>query len=81
MDIVQCGYQLLDAHLCWFHFFKFKFIYFNWRLITLQYCIFLILTNKAAMNIFLQVLEWMLLFGKYPVVGCLDHTVDGCLNF
>ena len=22
-----------------FYFFKFKFIYFNWRLITLQYCI------------------------------------------
>ena len=22
-----------------FPFFKFKFIYFNWRLITLQYCI------------------------------------------
>ena len=61
MDIVQCGYQLLDGHLGWFHF--------------------LILTNKAAKNIFTQVLEWMLLFGKYPVVGCLDHVVDGCLSF
>ena len=24
---------------CYDHFFKYKFIYFNWRLITLQYCI------------------------------------------
>ena len=23
----------------YFHFFKYKYIYFNWRLITLQYCI------------------------------------------
>ena len=24
---------------CYSFFFKYKFIYFNWRLITLQYCI------------------------------------------
>ena len=33
-------------------FFKFKFIYFNWRLITLQYCIgFAIHQHKSAMGI------------------------------
>ena len=31
-------------------FFKFKFIYFNWRLITLQYCIrFAIHQHESAM--------------------------------
>ena len=29
----------LDSFLLFFLFFKYKFIYFNWRLITLQYCI------------------------------------------
>ena len=29
----------LDAMILVFFFFKYKFIYFNWRLITLQYCI------------------------------------------
>lgn len=43
--------------------------------------IFLIITNNAAMNICVQVLEWMLLFGKYPGVDCLDHMVDACLSF
>ena len=33
-------------------FLKFKFIYFNWRLITLQYCIgFAIYQHKSAMDI------------------------------
>ena len=33
-------------------FFKFKFIYFNWRLITLQYCIgFAIHQHKSAMGV------------------------------
>ena len=29
----------LFSNFLFFNFFKFKFIYFNWRLITLQYCI------------------------------------------
>ena len=34
------------------HFFKYKFIYFNWRLITLQYCIgFAIHQHESAMGI------------------------------
>ena len=33
-------------------FFKFKFIYFNWRLITLQYCIgFAIHQHESAMGV------------------------------
>ena len=33
-------WSILLYHLIYFFFFlKFKFIYFNWRLITLQYCI------------------------------------------
>ena len=28
-----------ELHILEFHFFKYKFIYFNWRLITVQYCI------------------------------------------
>ena len=35
-----------------FYFLKFKFIYFNWRLITLQYCIgFAIHQHESAMGI------------------------------
>ena len=34
------------------HFFKFKFIYFNWRLITLQYCIgFAIHQHESATGV------------------------------
>ena len=29
----------LFSFFLYFYFFKYKFIYFNWRLITLQYCI------------------------------------------
>ena len=33
-------------------FFKYKFIYFNWRLITLQYCIgFAIHQHESAMGV------------------------------
>ena len=35
-----------------FSFFKYKFIYFNWRLITLQYCIgFAIYQHKSATGV------------------------------
>ena len=30
---------LVNTFFYFFNFFKYKFIYFNWRLITLQYCI------------------------------------------
>ena len=37
---------------CLLLFFKFKFIYFNWRLITLQYCVgFAIHQHESAMGI------------------------------
>ena len=37
---------------CSLHFFKYKFIYFNWRLITLQYCIgFAIHQHKSTTGI------------------------------
>ena len=29
----------LIIYFSYYYFFKYKFIYFNWRLITLQYCI------------------------------------------
>ena len=36
----------------WFYFFKYKFIYLNWRLITLQYCIgFAIHQHESTMGI------------------------------
>jgi len=35
-----------------FYFFKYKFIYFNWRLITLQYCIaFAIHQHESSMGV------------------------------
>ena len=35
-----------------FYFLKYKFIYFNWRLITLQYCIgFAMLQHESAMGV------------------------------
>ena len=34
--LASCFFLLLFFH---FEFFKYKFIYFNWRLITLKYCI------------------------------------------
>ena len=38
-----------ELHILEFHFFKYKFIYFNWRLITVQYCIgFAIHQNESA---------------------------------
>ena len=40
------------AHVFSFSFFKYKFIYFNWRLITLQYCIgFAIHQHESATGI------------------------------
>ena len=37
---------------CFFFFFKFKFIYFNWRLIALQYCIgFAIYQHEPATSV------------------------------
>ena len=36
---VECGCLFSLIPFCSVFFFKYKFIYFNWRLITLQYCI------------------------------------------
>ena len=42
-----------------FIYFKFKFIYFNWRLITLQYCIgFAIHQHESAMGVHGCSLSW-----------------------
>ena len=44
--------NLLDISLLFIYFFKFKFIYFNWRLITLQYCIgFAIHQHESATGV------------------------------
>ena len=52
----NCSFDYTD--LCWqsnvfaFYFLNFKFIYFNWRLITLQYCIgFAIHQHESATGI------------------------------
>ena len=40
------------CYKCHWHFLKFKFIYFNWRLITLQYCIgFAIHQHESTMGV------------------------------
>ena len=36
--VMSVFYLLEQSMFCMLSFFKFKFIYFNWRLITLQYC-------------------------------------------
>ena len=48
-----------------FSFFKFKFIYFNWRLITLQYCIgFAIYQHASATGVHL-----------FPILNLHPHTI------
>ena len=53
LSVSQPYYQSWFEHdLILFYFFKFKFIYFNWRLITLQYCIsFAIHQHESATGI------------------------------
>ena len=47
-SVIICAYEFLRLDF----FFKFKFIYFNWRLITLQYCIgFAIHQHESATGI------------------------------
>ena len=53
---ISCKRELFDflvnIRLCSFLFFNYKFIYFNWRLITLQYCIgFAIHQHESATGI------------------------------
>ena len=44
--------------LIFFSFFKYKFIYFNWRLITSQYCIgFAIHQHESAMGVHMLVMD------------------------
>ena len=43
------------VHFYFFNFLKFKFIYFNWRLITLQYCIgFAIHQHESATSTWIR---------------------------
>ena len=54
-EILRIGFQKREEGT-WveerLYFFKFKFIYFNWRLITLQYCIgFAIHQHESAMSV------------------------------
>ena len=47
--LASCFFLLLFFH---FEFFKYKFIYFNWRLITLKYCIgFAIHQHESATGV------------------------------
>ena len=46
------GYHSSFFPLVLFYFLKYKFIYFNWRLVTLQYCIgFVIHQHASAMGV------------------------------
>ena len=51
----ECTYQVyfvVVAIFIYFLFYKYKFIYFNWRLITLQYCSgFAIHSHESAMGV------------------------------
>ena len=53
MERLKVKCDLSNMHLLFYYFFlKYKFIYFNWRLITLQYCIgFAIHQHESAMGI------------------------------
>ena len=48
----QCYRIFFFLSRCWVLFLKYKFIYFNWRLITLQYCIgFAIHQHESATGV------------------------------
>ena len=50
--IAACGLSLEVVFFFFNLFFKYKCIYFNWRLITLQYCIgFVIRQHESAMGV------------------------------
>ena len=49
---MHCTHALTIKKMHFFLYFYFKFIYFNWRLITLQYCIgFAIHWHESAMGV------------------------------
>ena len=65
---------LLKKAFFFFSFFKYKFIYFNWRLITLQYCIgfaFLSLLNVLWNSAF----SWMYLSLSLPFTSLLRSAI------
>ena len=47
------GRGIVYFKIIFFNFFKFKFIYFNWRLITLQYCIGLPYINMNLPQVYI----------------------------
>ena len=52
-EVQLISFNILLLSKLLLHFLKFKFIYFNWRLITLQYCIgFAIHQHESAMGVY-----------------------------
>ena len=51
-EILKAVFNFIYLFLVYFNLFLYKFIYFNWRLITLQYCIsFAIRWHESAMGV------------------------------
>ena len=65
------------VHQIFFIFFKYKFIYFNWRLITLQYCIgFAIYQHESVVSSWTVFSECPFRFKR----GVIPPTPNWCIE-